>query len=266
MSGNSFRLLVLVELADTRSDHCCTDDSTDAADHVYRAGAREIVETELHQPAAAPYPVRFYRVYHKADNARINAVRQELRALCHCAGNDSCRSRAEHEIEHEGRPVEMRVVGEYAEGGHSAEPAQHVLAHHKTEAEKCEHDCADAEVHEVLHDDVARVFRTGKTCFDHCEARLHKEHEGCADQVPNTEYFGINCFHDVVSIHKINSFHYAKGHGGSPSSPIACKIPHIYFSLFISRQTADRRISPSIPQPSAFPPCLCTCGVPPLRE
>jgi hypothetical protein len=41
-------------------------------------------------------------------------------------------------------------------------PKHIVLGHHEAEAEQYEYDGTDAEVHQVFHDDVARVFRAGK--------------------------------------------------------------------------------------------------------
>ena len=105
------------------------------------------MEAELYEPAAAPDPVSLDRVDHKADDCRVDAVREELRAFRHTAGNYRCRSGTEHEVEHERRPVEIAVVRENAESRHSAESRERVLAHHQTEAEKCENNGSYTKVH-----------------------------------------------------------------------------------------------------------------------
>lgn len=39
-------------------------------------------------------------------------------------------------------------------------------------------------IHQVLHDDISGVLRTGKSCLYHSKPRLHPEHKGRTDQKP----------------------------------------------------------------------------------
>ena len=57
VSENRARFAIFIVFADTRSEDLRANESTDAADHMYCRGTREIVETEGGKPAAAPDPV-----------------------------------------------------------------------------------------------------------------------------------------------------------------------------------------------------------------
>ena len=43
-----------------------------------------------------------------------------------------------------------------------------------------EHHRADTEIHQIFHNDIASVFRSGKARFHHGKARLHPKHQGSA--------------------------------------------------------------------------------------
>ena len=75
----------------------------------------------------------------------------------------------------------MCIVGENAEGRHSDKTAEAFLAHHKTEAEEDEHNCADTEIHQVFHYNISCVLCSGEAAFNHCKSALHKEHKRSAD-------------------------------------------------------------------------------------
>ena len=57
MAQNSPGLAVLVILANAGPQNLGADQSAQAAHHMHRGGAGEIVEAQLRQPAAAPDPV-----------------------------------------------------------------------------------------------------------------------------------------------------------------------------------------------------------------
>jgi hypothetical protein len=44
---------------------------------------------------------------------------------------------------------------------------------------------ADAKIHQVFHNDIARVFCSCKAGFYHGEAALHEKYQDRADQKPN---------------------------------------------------------------------------------
>ena len=150
------RLAVLSELADTRTDHLCTNEGAQTADHVDTCGTSEVNEAHLSQPAAAPDPVSLDRVNDRADNAGVDAVAEEFRSFCHRAGNDSCGSRAENEVEHElSTSVEVRETAENVEVRNTDQTEERILAEQESETKKDKYYCADTEVHVGRHDDVA---------------------------------------------------------------------------------------------------------------
>ena len=59
-----------------------------------------------------------------------------------------------------------------------------MLAHHQTVTEEDKDNGPDAEVHQILHDDVARVLRTGEAGLHHGKAALHEENQNRADKKP----------------------------------------------------------------------------------
>ena len=61
--------LVSLELTDTCSEDFRADESGDTADHMDSAGACEIVEAELVEPAAAPNPVSLDGIDERGDNS-----------------------------------------------------------------------------------------------------------------------------------------------------------------------------------------------------
>ena len=67
-------ILLLLELTNTWSKDCCTDQGTNTTNHVDTVGTGEIVEAHLRQPAAAPCPVCFNRIYDCGDYCGIYTV------------------------------------------------------------------------------------------------------------------------------------------------------------------------------------------------
>ena len=95
-----YSVFVYLEFTDTGAEDLCADKSGDTADHVDRAGAGEIVEAHLTEPAAAPDPVRFDRIDNSGDNTRVYTIGEEFGSLSHCARNDGRCGSAEHEVEY----------------------------------------------------------------------------------------------------------------------------------------------------------------------
>ena len=59
---------------------------------------------------------------------------------------------------------------------------------HQAESNQPEHRRADAEVHQVFHQDVAGIFGTSEARFTHRKARLHEEDHRGAQQHPYGVY------------------------------------------------------------------------------
>ena len=73
-----------------------------------------------------------------------------------------------------------------------ADETKQILTHQQAETDQDEYNRADTEVHQVLHDDIAGIFGSGKAGFHHCKASLHPENQCRADQIPYTPYFTHN--------------------------------------------------------------------------
>ena len=155
------------------------------------AGAREIVETDLRQPAAAPDPVGFNGIDQRGDDTGIDTVGKELGAFCHGAGNDGGGGGTEHQVEHKAGEIKAFIGGKQVKAG-LADEAEKILAHQQAEADDNEYHRAYTEIHQVLHDDVAGILGAGKACLYHGKACLHPEYQRGADQKPYTPYFTHN--------------------------------------------------------------------------
>ena len=99
--------------AKTRSQDRGADEGGNSANHMNGAGACEIVESHLREPAAAPDPVSGYRIDYQADEEAVDAVRREFCTLCHGSRNDGCRSGTEYCLEDQECP-EGNPVGQHA--------------------------------------------------------------------------------------------------------------------------------------------------------
>jgi len=165
----------------------------------------EVMEAQLTEPAAAPDPVAGNGVDQQGDGGRVDAVGAELGALRHGAGDDGGGGGAEHGLEDSVGPQgnaggkDMAVILH----NHGVKPAEQAgaRAEHNAEADEPEAGGADAEVHQVLHQDVAGVFGPGEACFAHGEACLHEKDQRRAQQDPNgvdrTEFH--SCFLPFLS-------------------------------------------------------------------
>ncbi len=173
-------------LAQARTHHDGADQGRDAAHRVDGRRPGEVVEAHLGEPTLrVPNPACFDGVDKERERRGIDAVREELGALGHGARDDRGGGGAEHQVEDERRGIaafeERPEIGEYHEVGHADEPEEVVLRHHEAESQQHEDDGSDAEVHQVLHDDVACILGAGEARLDHGEARLHEKDERCAD-------------------------------------------------------------------------------------
>ena len=82
-----------------------------------------------------------------------------------------------------------------AESAH--ESMKDILSKHQRSAAYEPHDRADAEIHQVLHDDVAGVLCPGETSLAHCESGLHPEDEGSSDEEPDSEDLAVKYFQNI---------------------------------------------------------------------
>lgn len=137
------------------------------------------------QPAAAPNPVSFNWINNRADNRAVNAVSRKLCSFRHGAGNDCSCGGAENKIKYEAVPVVCIKIREQTHCGQSEESAQSVLTEQQSASQKNKYHGAYAEIHKILHNDVAGVFCPCKTGFNHCKARLHKEHQRGSHKEPD---------------------------------------------------------------------------------
>ena len=147
-------------------------------------GAGKIMEAQLGQPAPTPDPASGDRVNHQGNSGRVDTVSAELGALCHSPRDNGGRSSAEHCLEdgvgpqRDPRRKDTAVIP-HDQGIDGAEQGG-AAAEHDAEAHQPETGRTDTEVHQILHQDISRVFRPCKACLTHGEAGLHKEHQSCA--------------------------------------------------------------------------------------
>ena len=195
VTRNCTSLAILSVLADTGTEDCSTDKGGNAADHVYRRGACEVVEAKLCEPAAAPDPVTGDRIDDRRNNHRVNAVCREFGALCHRTGNNGRSSCTEYGLENQGRPVVALTDNAVREEIKAAEEWA-CRTEHDAEAENPEDRRAEREVHQVLHNDVAGILCSGEAGLNHCEARLHEEYQRRRNKRPAYVHRRSK-FHDI---------------------------------------------------------------------
>ena len=197
MAGNGVALAVFVVLAETRTETESTYKREHTAYGVYYRRTGEVVERSAEcrhhktsgiavaKPAAAPRPVAAHRINQHGYEQGVNAIHGELGALSHSTAHNRCTRCAEHSLEYEesfnGKPViEERYI---AEIGRSDKPFA-IVAEHKAEAYKPEKQRTEHEVHEILEQDVRRIFSARETRLAKGETRLHEEHQHCRKQHP----------------------------------------------------------------------------------
>ncbi len=133
------------------------------------------MEAKLREPAAAPDPVARDGIHNQADGCRVKAVRLKVGALGHGARNNGGRRGAEHRLKeriYPGRKA-TKVVGalnERVDGTNERTcPAKHNAKAHNPIARR-----ADAEVHQVLHQNIAGILGACEASLAQREARLHE--------------------------------------------------------------------------------------------
>lgn len=194
VTGDRIDAAILVVLANSWSKQRCTDQSADAADHVYTGGSGEVMEAKLGEPAAAPDPVSGDRIDQERDHNGIDAVGGEFRTFSHRAGDDRRRGRTEDGLEEE---VDQRRIACIAgiivsdEEIRHADDAADVFPEHETEAQDPENDGAKRKVHEILHDDVACILCSREPSLHHRKSRLHEEYQDSPQQCPGRIRRGV---------------------------------------------------------------------------
>ena len=206
--------LILLKFPDSRPQHPGSDKSADSADHVDTVGACIVVKAPLYKESSAPCPVRLDRINHGGYHCGIDAVAGKLCPFRHRTRYNGGCGRAEYQVEDKCGIVEVSVICKNVKRKPARKTFQDVFPQHQRSAADKPHDCTDTEVHQVLHDDIARVFRSGKTCFAHGKSRLHPEYEGGTDQKPYRKYLSIHCFQQFLC-HNSPSFSKRKGVSGT---------------------------------------------------
>ena len=149
------------------------------------------MEAHALQPAAAPHPVAADGVDHQRDGCGVDAVGFEVGALGHRTGNDSGGRCAEDGLEHDVHPQrDIKPQVAVIALNERIEPADQraCAAEHQAEADDPVARCADAEVHQVFHQDVAGVFGAGKARLTQRKTGLHKVDQECRNQHPTGVY------------------------------------------------------------------------------
>ena len=189
VAQNGPGLAVPVILADAGPQDLGADEGGHAAHHMHRGGTGKVMEAQLGQPAAAPDPVAGDGIDHSGNQQRIDAVGNKLGALCHSARYDGSGGGAKHRLENEegeeGNPLRQDggIVAPYE--GIKAAYQRPRASEHQAEAQQPEDGRADAEVHQVLHQNIARVFCPGKSRLTHGKAGLHEKDQRGAQQHPD---------------------------------------------------------------------------------
>ena len=146
------------------------------------------MEAQLRQPAAAPDPVAGNGINEQRDRRRINTVGGKLGTLGHSPGNDRGGSGAEHRLKHRIGP-QRNAFGQNRAvilADHGVDPAEQrcARAEHYAEAKQPEAGRTDAEVHQILHQDIACIFGPCEARLTHGKARLHEKHQRRSQQHP----------------------------------------------------------------------------------
>ena len=180
---------LVVVFADPGTQDSCADAGAHAAHHVNRRGTRKVMESQSAQPAAAPDPVAGNGIDEGGDAERVEAVGNEPGPLRHSPGDDGGRRGAEDRLENEvgkqGHPGGQDGVIVPSDEGVQPSDDGPGPGKHQSKAQKPVSRCANAEVHEVLHQDIAGVLGSGKACLAHGEARLHQEDQSRSQQNPD---------------------------------------------------------------------------------
>ena len=119
----------------------------------------------------------------------INAIGGKLGAFRHCTGDDGGRGGAKYRLENGVGPQGYARGKNVAVIPHNerVDPAKgrRSRAEHDAKADQPIQRCADAEIHQVFHQDIAGVLGSCEACLAHGKARLHEENQGRAQQDPD---------------------------------------------------------------------------------
>ena len=179
-------VLLLAVLAQPGPQHPGAQQSGQAAHHMNDRRSGKVHISQLDQPAlAVPHPAGFNGVDNGADKAGVDTVCQKFGTLRHCAGDDGRRRGTEHQLEKEIGPVKVIEACKHLVLRHADQAKEIVFTVHNAVAQQDKHHRADAKVHQILHNDVSRVFCPGEASLHHCKAALHEEHQNCAHQEPH---------------------------------------------------------------------------------
>ena len=133
------------------------------------------MEAELCQPASAPNPVAGDGIDNQADRRGIENIGFEVRALGHGTRDNRCRRSAKDCLEECINPCRQRTKVIYALHERVERANKRVrAAKHQAKTNDPIARRANAEVHEVLHQDIARVLGTSQTSLAQCKAGLHE--------------------------------------------------------------------------------------------
>ena len=139
----------------------------------------------MNTPSAAI--VRLWpRIDQQRDDRAVNQIHRELGPFRHCTAHNRSRGSAEDRLKDQKalhRQVTL-VERQVAPVGHADETGA-VAAEHEAEADEPEKQGTEHEVHEVLHQDVRRVFAAGETRLAQRKARLHEENQHGGQQHPD---------------------------------------------------------------------------------
>ena len=148
------------------------------------------MKTNLTQPAASPDPVSLDRVDDQTDHARIYTISRKFCPLCHSPGNDRCRCRTKDQIEYKVTCIcksfsrsgdKLFKMQEQIQIWLAEQTKQCIFSHHQSISQKGKHNSTDAEIHQVLHDDIAGILCAGKSRLHHGKTCLHPKYQGCTN-------------------------------------------------------------------------------------
>ena len=180
---------VLVVFAQSGAEDGGADTGTDATTHGDRRGAGKVGEAKITEPAAAPDPVAGDGIDEGRNAEGIDTVGEEFCSLRHGAGDDGGGCGAENGLEDQigEQGHALRQDGGVVPLDHRVQAADQgpAAGEHQAEAQQPVDRRADAEVHEIFHEDVACVLGPGEAGLAHGEARLHQKDQRRAYQDPD---------------------------------------------------------------------------------
>ncbi|MNI41351.1 hypothetical protein D3C73_956020 [compost metagenome] len=187
VAWNNNRFALFIELAETRLKQDGRDYCRRCTCKMDYSGTCIILHAQFSQPAAAPYPVSYYRVDYNGEQNSEDDIYAKLSAFSHTTGYDGqgnrCKSHLEQEFNIECYIGETKSV---VEGGslcvsaipeaRSSEEAVPVTEA-KTEAQGPETQTCNSQCQNCLTGNVSGVLHPDGSGFKHCKPCLHKEYK-----------------------------------------------------------------------------------------